>query len=118
MGQGLTTKGEIKKSATVDAQQTVKAWAQWQEPGTIDDSFNVSSIVKNSSGDFTVNWDTDFANANYCPITDAGNDNPNEAINWTAVGTIAVGSLEVNIFNIVPNPSGRDNQFIIAYGDQ
>ncbi len=32
------------------------------------DSYNVSGIVDNGSGDFTITWDTDFANGNYAVL--------------------------------------------------
>ena len=32
------------------------------------DSFNVTSITDNSTGDYTVTWDTDFASANYAVV--------------------------------------------------
>jgi hypothetical protein len=32
---------------------------------TINDSFNVASVARNATGDYTINWITPFANANY-----------------------------------------------------
>lgn len=45
----------------------VKAWIHFNGTGTIaiNDSYNVSSIVDNGTGDYTINWDTDFAYATY-----------------------------------------------------
>lgn len=43
----------------------VKGWVKFNVAGTIDDSLNVSSITDNGAGDWTVNWATDFADANY-----------------------------------------------------
>ena len=55
-------------TAAVD-EKLVKAWINFDGSGTISisDSFNVSSIVDNGTGDYTINWDTDFAGANYVP---------------------------------------------------
>ncbi|MCB7127993.1 MAG: hypothetical protein J3T61_00440 [Candidatus Brocadiales bacterium] len=45
----------------------VKGWINFNGTGTIaiNDSFNVSSIVDNGTGNYTINWDRDFADANY-----------------------------------------------------
>ena len=32
------------------------------------DSYNVSSVTDNSGGNFTINFDTDFSNANYIAV--------------------------------------------------
>lgn len=47
-----------------------KAWINFDGTGTISirDSFNVSSIDDDGTGNYTVNWDTDFANTNYCAV--------------------------------------------------
>ncbi len=44
-----------------------KAWVNFNGTGTvaIRDSFNVSSITDNGTGDYTVNFTTAFPNANY-----------------------------------------------------
>ena len=48
----------------------VKGWLETSGGGawTIDADVNVSSITDNGVGDFTVNWATAFANANYAVI--------------------------------------------------
>jgi len=44
----------------------VKAWVKFTgATGAIVDSFNVSSVVRDALGRYTVNWNTDFANADY-----------------------------------------------------
>ena len=55
-----------------------KAWVKFQggngnTAGTIDASFNVSSITVNNTGDYTVNFTTPFANANYCATVSSSN---------------------------------------------
>lgn len=54
----------------VDPRQLVKGWINFNGTGTIEirDSYNVSSIVDNTTGDYTVNWDRDFANADYAAV--------------------------------------------------
>lgn len=50
-----------------------KAWVNFQggqgnTAGTIDGSFNVSSVTRNSAGNYTVNFTTAMSNANYAPV--------------------------------------------------
>lgn len=46
----------------------IKGWVNLTGTGTIaiNDSYNVSGITDNGTGDYTITWDTDFASANYC----------------------------------------------------
>lgn len=46
----------------------IKAWVTFDGIGVvvIKDSYNVSSVVDNGVGDYTINWDADFANTDYC----------------------------------------------------
>ena len=48
-------------------QGRAKVWCRWNGDGTaaINDSFNVSSLTDNGTGDFTVNFSTNMSNANY-----------------------------------------------------
>ena len=48
-----------------------KAWANFNTTGgtiTVRDSFNVSSVVYNGTGDFSINFTTSMPNANYCVL--------------------------------------------------
>lgn len=51
-----------------------KAWVHFNGIGTVAivDSYNVSSITDNATGDYTVNFSTSFANANYMGVGSAG----------------------------------------------
>jgi ketopantoate reductase len=52
-----------------------KAWANFNTTGgtiTVRDSFNVSSVVYNGTGDFSINFTTSMPNANYCVAGSAG----------------------------------------------
>ena len=58
----------------INGNPTVKGWINFNGTGTIAirDSFNVSGIVDNSTGDYTVTWTTDFAGADYSLSIGAG----------------------------------------------
>jgi hypothetical protein len=56
------------KLGTTEQKQIAKAWVNFNgttSPGTIRSSYNVSSITKNATGDYTVNFTTPMVDANY-----------------------------------------------------
>ena len=81
-GSGVTIDGVLIKDGEVDGvdvsgldDQVAKAWVNFNGTGTvaIRDSFNVSSITDNGTGDYTVNFTNAMANTNYCPVSNAWN---------------------------------------------
>lgn len=42
-----------------------KGWAKTVTTGGVDASYNVTSLTKNSTGDYTITWATDFSSTNY-----------------------------------------------------
>jgi len=65
------TEGEVLKQGASNAPEwgndPVKAWVNFDGTGTVSirDSFNVSSITDNGTGDYTINFDTALVDANY-----------------------------------------------------
>ena len=50
-----------------------KAWVYFTgSTGTVVNSFNVSSVTRNSTGNYTVNYTTSMPNANYAFLTGGG----------------------------------------------
>lgn len=47
---------------------TPKGWVYANTSGGINNSFNVSSVTDNGTGDWSVNWDRDFSSASYCAV--------------------------------------------------
>lgn len=93
--------------------QVVKGWIQFNGTGTIaiQDSYNVSSIVDNTAGNYTVNWDTDFANDDYAVIAQSNHYN-------TYLSTIAVGSALIGTADNSYVPADAASVSVIAIGDQ
>ena len=58
------------------AQGRAKAWVDFNGTGTlaIRDSFNVSSITDNGTGNYTVNFSSTFPNAHYAVFASASNE--------------------------------------------
>ena len=61
------------KLGTAEASGLCKAWVNFNGTSTvaIRASYNVSSITDNGTGDYTVNFTTAMADANYCVATTA-----------------------------------------------
>lgn len=86
---------------------------------SIDGSFNVDSIVDNGVGDYTIIWDTDFANEDYFAGGNTGASGSADLVRWDAINPFAVGSLDINTINALDETAGdSDDITIIAIGDQ
>tara|TARA_Y100001937_G_scaffold78359_1_gene106255 strand:+ start:129 stop:518 length:390 start_codon:yes stop_codon:yes gene_type:complete len=76
--------------------QLAKVWINFNGTGTvaIRDSFNVSSITDNGTGNYTVTIDNDMSNANYSVVTGGNRDTTNSiCVAMVKVGaTPAAGS--------------------------
>ncbi len=66
-GSGAPT---FKNSSGTEIGQLCKAWGKLNGTGTaaLDDSFNVSSITDNGTGDYTFTFTNAMSNANYCAV--------------------------------------------------
>lgn len=71
-----------------------KAWVNFTGSGTIAAQFNVSSITKNGSGDYTVNFTTALPDANYSAVV-----SPISGIRAMIIttNTLAAGSFKIQI---------------------
>jgi hypothetical protein len=90
---GVTTAGSIVvtgegNSTTTNLQQGLaKAWVNIDGTGTIAsrDSFNVSGLVDNGTGDYTINFSVSMSDTNYSPsgttsVLNDGGSTPRSAI--------------------------------------
>jgi hypothetical protein len=71
-----------------------KAWATFNNSGTISSSFNVSSITVNNTGYYTVNLTTAMPNANYSAIATATS---STGSNGNIVATVFTDTASTNI---------------------
>lgn len=71
------------------------AWVNFNgttSPGTIRSQYNVSSVTKNGTGDYTLNFTAALSDANYCSCTSGGGSGVESAVpadNATARTTTA-----------------------------
>ena len=69
-----TTALDIKNDGRGLSQFTAKAWINFgMESGSIRDSHNVGSITDNSTGNYSINFSNNMANANYAASALGGN---------------------------------------------
>jgi hypothetical protein len=75
-----------------------KAWVNFNGTGTvaIRAAFNVSSIQDNGTGDYTVNFTTAMADANYCASFSIGQLTGGASDQIPLVGTISTSSVRVS----------------------
>lgn len=68
--ESIVSPAKIKAAIDANADGAVKAWVNFNGAGTVSirDSFNVSSITDNGTGDYTINFDTALADANYATV--------------------------------------------------
>jgi len=90
-GNVLTSNGTTWVSstpATTNASQLAKAWVNFiGSSGTTRSSYNVTSITRNGTGDYTINFTTAFSDANYTPVAMGMRDSDgNGSLNTTVRG--------------------------------
>jgi len=99
-----------------------KGWVNFDSVGgsvTENDKYNVSSVTRNSAGKYTVNWDTDFANATYAW---SGSARPTATNNVAVVieqidgSGQAAASLAITVLQN-GTPTDSDSISVIAFGD-
>lgn len=73
-------------------------------------SYNVSSITDNGTGDYTVNFTTAMADANYSLIGTCALDTASTGRSFSLFGTPLVGSCRVQTG--IPGTGRDDNQFV------
>ena len=106
----------LSNLASAGADKIVKAWINFNGTGTIaiSDSFNVTSITDKGTGNYTITWDTDFANANYAV---AGMSLCTQC--FVSLQAKVAGSIDIYTgYTTNGNQYDNDNVCIIAIGDQ
>ena len=115
---GVTTAGSISvtgegNSTTTNLQQSlVKVWAKFNGNSFGElDSFNVSSFTDSGTGNYTVNINNDFSNANHASIEGSG---AYHAINDAGN---AAGTLNIGCFNSSHSAADESRVAVHSCGD-
>lgn len=116
------TPPSIKDSTGVETGQFCRAWVNFNGAGTvaIRDSFNVSSITDNGTGDYTINFTNALPNANYAVVLTTGDFNSSNQVRTMCVSSNAAPTTATcRISNQVVGLGGDDYPRIMAvfFGD-
>ena len=106
-------------------QGRAKAWIHFdgQDTVAIRDSFNVSTLTDNGTGDYTISFTTAMANTNYAvATTQPAQHNFTQAIlgvEQDHTNAFATGSIRVQSVKTGNNAAvDRDVQCVVIFGDQ
>tara|TARA_R110000737_G_scaffold199260_1_gene219167 strand:+ start:152 stop:538 length:387 start_codon:yes stop_codon:yes gene_type:complete len=76
VGTLLAADGSTTTQPSIPAldQRMATSWVNFRGTGTVTirDSYNVSSLTDGATGDYIVNFATNMANTNYCPLFSTG----------------------------------------------
>lgn len=94
-------------------QSLCQAWVQFNGTGTlaINDDLNVSSLTDNGVGNYTVNFATAFAAANWCAV---GSSDSTE----TDLGSPEIGSRLIRTRSSTGTLQDSTNVMMVCFGDQ
>lgn len=84
----------------------------------VDDSFNVTSVVDEASGDYTINWNKDFSDDKYCVVATAGNYDAAGLRVVSLITDIAAGSVRIKVADTGGNTQDADQICVMAMGAQ
>lgn len=119
----LTTSSSQKQAivdgATITSNNVFQGMALFNGSGsspiTAITSFNVSSITRQATGTYTINWDTDFSNTNYYVLATAGNTDAN-ADRGVTIRSITAGSCQILVRNYsATTVDGAEHITVIAF---
>jgi hypothetical protein len=117
-GNNPTTPSDLVKGRA-------KAWINYDMSGTagITESFNITSITDNGTGDCTVTIATDFDDGNYCCVSASGNNHGSGSDGHLVIinddsaipTTTAVKCITKNDSNAARD---TDRNYLVMFGDQ
>ena len=94
-------------TSTANVINGAKAWVNFNgSTAAIRASYNVSSITKNGTGDYTLNFTNAFADSNYCLVAATGN-NTNPATSSFVAAQVELGTLAAQTTTSVRIGTGR-----------
>lgn len=106
-GQVLTSNGDAPPTwvtpTSVSSSQLAKAWVNWNSGAGIRASYNVSSVSKNGTGLWTVNFSSSLADGNYAVAAGGGDYAGGDLI---AVGVFSAGNQTASSCQVVSGLTG------------
>ena len=100
------------KIGTTEQGQLCKAWVNFNGTGTvaIRASYNVSSITDNGTGDFTVNFTTALADANYSVVS-AGSQQANDCISISSNAAPTTSAVRIQGYSRTDSFTAQDGTY-------
>jgi hypothetical protein len=100
-----------------------KAWCIFDgtDTGThaCDAGYNVASVTRNGTGDYTITWATDFSSANYAVVATVQDITAQLIVVHLKASSLAVGTADFEVKNGVDASAVDPPVFMLAaYGDQ
>ena len=120
---GTTTAAAVTPARQQSHQSALKGWANAKFDGTVNASYNVTSVTDNGAGDISVNWAVDFTDTTYGCNTTAQIDAAGTAASTfttqvmdtdLAAGVTRARSIRMSDFAAIDATNIR----FAAYGDQ
>ena len=112
----------IKDLNGTECGQFARAWVNFNGTGTvaIRDSFNVSSITDNGTGDYVVNFATALTDANYCAVASVNsvgtvNSSTNSAMVFARNSSTNVSPSTTSMACCAYHPANSVNQDVSYY---
>ena len=95
------------------------AWVRFNGTGTvaIDDDYNVSSITDNTTGDYSVNFETNMSNTSYA-VTGSTIGSSGYYSTFTCGGSISTSSVRIKIQHINNSLYDNNRVSLIVMGGQ
>lgn len=137
IGEFYTNTGTISSDSVISylngsnvlpgSSQLVKGWVNFNGTGTvaINDSYNVSSIVDDGVGLYTIVWDEDFGSADYAlsgsaQVDSGGSEgNGSTVVNLRRVsGALSTGSAKIVCISLTGTPTDSPIITLLATGDR
>lgn len=91
-----------------------KMWVKGNSSGTVNASYNVTSITDTGTGNWTINYTTSFSSTDY-HVTAHYLENAERFLRIQAVGT---GTVQLISTSTTPALADVTNYFVVAHGDQ
>jgi len=114
--------GNNSVATSVVASGSAKSWVRYTcASTTASDSFNVSGLTDNGTGDFTTTFSNSMSNANFCVPTSCNHVNASSTMYGNNPHTYATGSVRCDSFETNANPStapiDANNNSVAVLGD-
>jgi hypothetical protein len=110
----------VTNTSIVNTSQLAKAWVNFNgttaSPSTIRSSFNVTSVTKNGTGDYTINFTSALPNANYVGVFGCDDNGNTTTMNYRNGGTKTTTAFQVSTVAAVANLADNPTCMVAVFG--